>query len=55
MLQDALRRVSADMIQSEAERYFQDEGQSAVNKKKQKKRNWFLELFRIDNNGKSKK
>lgn len=44
-LQDTLRRVSAEMAQSEAQRC-NPEAFHAHSKMKQKKRNWFMQLFK---------
>ena len=45
-LQDNLRRVSAEVVHSEARHYFADERQPAGTRTKQKKKNWFLDLFK---------
>ena len=53
-LQDNLRRVSAEAVHSEAQRYFADEGQSAGTKIKPKKKNWFMQLFKNASSSKNR-
>ena len=54
VLQDNLRRVSAEAVHSEAQNYFADEGQSAGTKIKPKKKNWFMQLFKNANSSKNR-
>ena len=53
-LQDNLRRVSAEAVHSEAQRYFADEGQSAGTKTKPKGKNWFMQLFKHASSSKNR-
>ena len=49
-LQDTLRRVSAEMAQSKAQRCAAQESRSAP-RRPVKKRNWFMRLFKGDSKG----
>ena len=53
-LQDNLRRVSAEAVHSEAQRYFADEGHSAGTRTKPKRKNWFLQLFKHASSNKTR-
>ncbi len=51
-LQDTLRRVSAEMAQSEAQRSTAQKSHSAQSERKTAKmRNWFMQLFKGDSKG----